>query len=85
MSSTNFNFCKLFLSTSNNKSIDNGYTFVLLSLSMKAEKDKAIYVRADQRLVQRLRRVAQRIDRPSSQIVREAVKAELDRIEGKAK
>ena len=53
---------------------------------MKATtKDEAIYVRADKRLVERLRRIAQRIDRPSSQIVREAVKAELDRIEGKVK
>lgn len=51
--------------------------------AMKQEKDKAIYVRADKRLVERLRRVAQRIDRPCSQIVREAVKAELDRLEGK--
>ena len=53
--------------------------------SMKTEKDSAIYVRADRRLVERLRRIAARVDRPSSQIVREAVKAELDRIEGKGK
>jgi len=52
---------------------------------MKTEKDSAIYVRADRRLVERLRRIAARVDRPSSQIVREAVKAELDRIEGKGK
>lgn len=48
-------------------------------------KDEVIHVRADTKLIERLRRVAQRIDRPSSQIVREAVKAELDRIEGKSK
>lgn len=48
-------------------------------------KDDFIHVRTDAKLVERLRRVAQRIDRPSSQIVREAVKAELDRIEGKGK
>lgn len=52
---------------------------------MNTAKDKAIFVRADKRLIDRLRRVAARIDRPSSQIVREAVKAELDRIEGKGK
>lgn len=48
-------------------------------------KDNVIHVRADNKLLERLRRVAARIDRPSSQIVREAVKAELDRIEGKVK
>lgn len=52
---------------------------------MKATKTKAIYVRADKSLIQRLNRVAAQVDRPSSQIVREAVKAELDRIEGKGK
>lgn len=46
-------------------------------------KDDFIHVRADGKLLERLRKVSQRIDRPSSQIVREAVKAELDRIEGK--
>lgn len=58
---------------------------MLLCVSMRIPKIKAIYVRADEKLVERLRRVAQRVDRPSSQIVREAVKAELDRIEGKRK
>jgi predicted transcriptional regulator len=47
------------------------------------EKDEIIHVRAEAKLIDRLRKVARRIDRPSSQIVREAVKAELDRIEGK--
>lgn len=51
---------------------------------MKTKGD-FIHVRTDSKLLDRLRRVAQRIDRPSSQIVREAIKAELDRIEGKAK
>lgn len=50
---------------------------------MSTSKDSFLHIRADRRLIERLRRVSQRIDRPSSQIVREAVKAELDRIEGK--
>jgi predicted transcriptional regulator len=50
---------------------------------MKTSKSEMIFARADKKLVERLQRVAARVDRPSSQIVREAVKAELDRIEGK--
>ena len=52
---------------------------------MKTSKSEMIFARADKKLVERLQKVAARIDRPSSQIVREAVKAELDRIEGKVK
>lgn len=48
-------------------------------------KDEIIHVRADAKLIERLRRVAQRHDIPASQIVRTGVKTELDRIEGKAK
>ena len=48
-------------------------------------KDEIIHVRADAKLIERLRRVAQRTDIPASQIVRSGVKAELDRIEGKTK
>jgi predicted transcriptional regulator len=42
------------------------------------KKDEAIYVRADRALIERLRRVATETDRPASQIVREAVKKELN-------
>lgn len=49
----------------------------------KTAKSEMIFARVDKKLAERLTRIATRIDRPSSQIVREAVKAELDRIEGK--
>lgn len=48
-------------------------------------KDEFIHIRVEAKLIERLRKAARRLDRPSSQIVREAVKAELDRIEGKGK
>ena len=48
-------------------------------------KDGFLHIRVEAKLIERLRKAALRIDRPSSQIVREAVKAELDRIEGKGK
>jgi predicted DNA-binding protein len=54
-------------------------------MTTRTPKSEMIFARADKKLVERLHKVSTRIDRPSSQIVREAVKAELDRIEGKAK
>ena len=46
-------------------------------------KDKMLFARVEEALIRRLKRVARQIDRAPSWIVREAVKAELDRIEGK--
>lgn len=46
-------------------------------------KDKMLFARVEEALIRRLKRVAKSIDRAPSWIVREAVKAELDRIEGK--
>jgi predicted transcriptional regulator len=48
-------------------------------------KDKMLFARVEEALIRRLKRVAKQIDRPPSWVVREAVKAELDRIEGRAK
>jgi predicted transcriptional regulator len=48
-------------------------------------KDKMLFARVEEALIRRLKRVAKQIDRAPSWIVREAVKAELDRIEGKVK
>jgi predicted transcriptional regulator len=48
-------------------------------------KDKMLFARVEEALIKRLKRVARQIDRAPSWIVREAVKAELDRIEGKVK
>lgn len=48
-------------------------------------KDKMLFARVEEALIRRLKRVARQIDRAPSWIVREAVKAELDRIEGKVK
>lgn len=48
-------------------------------------KDKMLFARVEEALIRRLKRVAKQIDRAPSWVVREAVKAELDRIEGKAK
>lgn len=54
-------------------------------LTMKRTKDITIYARVDKGLAERLQRAATRSDIPASQIIRAAVKAELDRIEGKGK
>jgi predicted DNA-binding protein len=43
-------------------------------------KDKVIFVRSDRQLDKRIRKAAQLLDRPAAQIVREAIKAELDRL-----
>lgn len=53
--------------------------------SMKRTKEIIIYARVDKGLAERLQRAATRSDVPASQIIRAGVKAELDRIEGKAK
>lgn len=52
---------------------------------MKRTKDITIYARVDKGLAERLQRAALKSDVPASQIIRAAVKAELDRIEGKSK
>lgn len=51
--------------------------------SMTTTKDKMLFARVEESLIRRLKRVAKQIDRAPSWIVRQAVKAELDRIEGK--
>lgn len=51
---------------------------------MKKAKDLTIYARVDKGLAERLQRIAHKNDIPQSQIIRTAVKAELDRIEGKS-
>ncbi len=48
-------------------------------------KDSALYVRADKGLLERLKRIAAKVDRPASQIVREAVKRELDTLDKKTR
>lgn len=52
---------------------------------MKRTKDLTIYARVEKGLAERLYRTATKHDIPASQIIRAAVKAELDRIEGKVK
>lgn len=44
------------------------------------KKNKVIFVKADDNLHSKLRLVAKAMDRPSSQIVREAINEKLDRI-----
>jgi predicted transcriptional regulator len=51
---------------------------MLLSTSMKSNKEQMIFARVDATLQARLNRAAELLDRPASQIVRESVKRELD-------
>jgi predicted transcriptional regulator len=46
-------------------------------------KDKMLFARVEEALIKRLKRVAKQIDRAPSWIVREAVRAKLDELEGK--
>jgi len=53
---------------------------MVVSASMKANKDLMIFARVDAALQARLNKAAELLDRPASQIVRESVKRELDQL-----
>lgn len=53
---------------------------MLISASMKANKEQMIFARVDAALQARLNKAAELLDRPASQIVRECVKRELDQL-----